>query len=142
MRPEGLGKVKTFIYLIRSRISDLPACSIVTQPLRYEWQSSLNNSQCAYCGHHAPDSSSELTNTSIYFLQCGRSLPAEMVSYGANEAVGAQVTISEASPLRQWRRSNKTWRQPADATRAVLKASPGRYGLRQTLLSSVLGPAT
>jgi hypothetical protein len=32
---EGLGKLKEFIHLIGSRTRDLPACSIVPQPLRY-----------------------------------------------------------------------------------------------------------
>jgi hypothetical protein len=35
VRSEGLGKLKTFIRLIGSRPLDLPACSIVPQPLRY-----------------------------------------------------------------------------------------------------------
>jgi hypothetical protein len=30
VRSEGLGKLKQFIHLIRSRTHDLPACSIVT----------------------------------------------------------------------------------------------------------------
>jgi hypothetical protein len=35
VRPEGLGKFKTFIYIIGCRIDDLLAFSIVPQPLRY-----------------------------------------------------------------------------------------------------------
>jgi hypothetical protein len=35
MLPKGLGKLKTFIHLIRSRTRDLPACSVLPQPLRY-----------------------------------------------------------------------------------------------------------
>jgi hypothetical protein len=31
VRPEGLGKLKTLIYLIGSRTRDLPACSVVPQ---------------------------------------------------------------------------------------------------------------
>jgi hypothetical protein len=34
-RPQGLGKLVEFNYLIRSRTRDLPACNIVLQPLRY-----------------------------------------------------------------------------------------------------------
>jgi hypothetical protein len=35
VRPEGLGKLKKFVHLIGSRIRDLPACSLVLQPLCY-----------------------------------------------------------------------------------------------------------
>jgi hypothetical protein len=35
VRLEGLGNLKKIIYLIGSRTSDLPACSIVPQPLLY-----------------------------------------------------------------------------------------------------------
>jgi hypothetical protein len=35
VRPEGLGKLIKIIHLIGSRTRDLPACSIVPQPLRY-----------------------------------------------------------------------------------------------------------
>jgi hypothetical protein len=35
VRPEGLGKSKKFIHLNGPRIRDLPACSLVPQPLRY-----------------------------------------------------------------------------------------------------------
>jgi hypothetical protein len=35
VRPQGLGKLRNFIHLIGSRTSDLPACSLVPQPLRY-----------------------------------------------------------------------------------------------------------
>jgi hypothetical protein len=35
VRPEGLGKFKIFVYLIGSRTLNLPARSIVPQPLRY-----------------------------------------------------------------------------------------------------------
>jgi hypothetical protein len=35
LRPEGLGKLKKCIYLIGCRIRDLPACSVVPQPLRF-----------------------------------------------------------------------------------------------------------
>jgi hypothetical protein len=35
VRSEGLGKLKTFIHLIGSRTLDLPACSVMLQPLRY-----------------------------------------------------------------------------------------------------------
>jgi hypothetical protein len=36
VRPERLGKLKKkFIHLIVSRTHDLPACSVVSQPLRY-----------------------------------------------------------------------------------------------------------
>jgi hypothetical protein len=35
MRPEGLSKLKKFIHLIGFRTCDLPACSIVLEPLRY-----------------------------------------------------------------------------------------------------------
>jgi hypothetical protein len=35
VRPEGLEKLKKFIHLIGSCICDLPAFSIVPQPLRY-----------------------------------------------------------------------------------------------------------
>jgi hypothetical protein len=41
VQPEGLGKFKKLIYLIGSRISDLPACSIVPQRLSIE-QNSIN----------------------------------------------------------------------------------------------------
>jgi hypothetical protein len=34
VRPAGLGKLKKFIHLIAPRTLDLPACSIVPQPLR------------------------------------------------------------------------------------------------------------
>jgi hypothetical protein len=42
MRPEGLGKLKEFIHLIGSRTRDLPACSIMPQPLRYRVPSLLS----------------------------------------------------------------------------------------------------
>jgi hypothetical protein len=35
MRLKGLAKLTKFNYLVGSRTSDLPACSIVPQPLRY-----------------------------------------------------------------------------------------------------------
>jgi hypothetical protein len=35
VRPEGLGQLRKFIHFIVSRTRDLPACSIVPQPLRY-----------------------------------------------------------------------------------------------------------
>jgi hypothetical protein len=35
MRPEGLGKLKKKNHLTGSQTHDLPACSIVSQPLRY-----------------------------------------------------------------------------------------------------------
>jgi hypothetical protein len=35
MRPEGLGKLIKFKYLIGSRTRDLPACSMMPHPLRY-----------------------------------------------------------------------------------------------------------
>jgi hypothetical protein len=35
VRPKGLGKLVECNYLIESRIRDLPACSIVPQPLLY-----------------------------------------------------------------------------------------------------------
>jgi hypothetical protein len=39
VRPEGLGQLMDSSYLIGSRIRDLPACSGVSQPLRYREQS-------------------------------------------------------------------------------------------------------
>jgi hypothetical protein len=49
--PEGLGKLKKFIYLIRSRTRDLPACSIA--PSSY-WDCITNSSQyCTNC-HEYP----------------------------------------------------------------------------------------
>jgi hypothetical protein len=35
VRPEGLGKLIKFNYLMGSRTRDLPGCSTVPQPLRY-----------------------------------------------------------------------------------------------------------
>jgi hypothetical protein len=35
VRPEGLDKLKKFIYLFGSRTRNLPVCSLVPQPLRY-----------------------------------------------------------------------------------------------------------
>jgi hypothetical protein len=35
VRPEGLGNLKKFSDLVGSRTRNLPACSIVSQPLRY-----------------------------------------------------------------------------------------------------------
>jgi hypothetical protein len=40
VRPEWLGKLNKLIYFIGSRTRDLPASSIVSQPLRYRVQSS------------------------------------------------------------------------------------------------------
>jgi hypothetical protein len=37
MRPEGLGKLRTFTHLIGCRTRDLPACSIVPQSLLYRF---------------------------------------------------------------------------------------------------------
>jgi hypothetical protein len=35
VREEGLGELKKFIHLVGSRTSDLPACSVVPEPLCY-----------------------------------------------------------------------------------------------------------
>jgi hypothetical protein len=35
VRPKGVGKLKTFIYLVGFGTRDLPACSTVPQPIRY-----------------------------------------------------------------------------------------------------------
>jgi hypothetical protein len=45
VRPQGLGKFKKFIHFIGSRISDIPACSVVLQPLRY----SVPRLRCSEC---------------------------------------------------------------------------------------------
>jgi hypothetical protein len=41
---EGLGQLTKFSYLVRSRTRDLPACSIVPQPIRYL----VLHSQCGF----------------------------------------------------------------------------------------------
>jgi hypothetical protein len=48
VRPQGLGKLKEFIYLIRSQTHGLPVCSILPQPLLREifrdfWKKSISN---------------------------------------------------------------------------------------------------
>jgi hypothetical protein len=56
VRPQGLGKLKTFIHLIGSRTRDVPVCSIVPQPQCYRVNpfSTIRRTICRWRQHVAP----------------------------------------------------------------------------------------